>query len=159
MAPLTRNPELAKKIEQMRLSIAPIVHIETGIAPPEFPSTMLELFLLSEEQLDRMANYYSQITPNHLTFQYPQTMDWSRPFLNKPRDGEQVEDGCGFSDYERLRTKMRMFANFIGMKGAETPRWEYERTVEILRNRIEKQMEEEERSVPRKLYSGPSASS
>ncbi|KAF2707767.1 hypothetical protein K504DRAFT_458251 [Pleomassaria siparia CBS 279.74] len=145
MALATRNPALAEKISQMRLNIAPIVHVKSGNPPPQFPSTMLELFLLTEDQLDAMARYYSQITPSVLTYSYPQTMDWNRPFLTRPQEGDNVPEGCGFSDYERLRIKMRMFAKFCGFQGAETPTWEYERQFEILRARIDRTIEEEER--------------
>ena len=157
MAPADRNPQLKGKISQMRLNIAPIVHVETGIPPLQFPSTMLELFLLTEDQLDAMARYYSQVTPNALTHSYPQTMDWNRPFLAKPRDSEYLPENCRLSDFERLKVKMRMFARFIGMRGAETPKWEYERQIEILKAKIDKSIREEERSIPRKWYSGPPA--
>ncbi|KAF2118471.1 hypothetical protein BDV96DRAFT_597292 [Lophiotrema nucula] len=159
MAPAIRNPELAKKIEQMKLTIAPIVHVMSGHPPPEFPGTILQLFLLTEDQLDTMAHFYSQSTRGPLTYTYPQTMEWNRPFLRKPNPGEMVPEGCWLNDVERLRIKMRMFAKFIGMRGAETPSWEYERHVEVLRNRIAKSIEEEERAMmgPRKFYRGPPA--
>jgi hypothetical protein len=154
MAPATRNPALAQKISQMRLNIAPIVHVESGIPPPQFPSTMLELFLLTEDQLDAMARYYSQSTPSALTHCYPQTMDWNKPFLTK---SESIPEECRLSDYERLKVKMRMFAKFIGMRGAETPNWEFERQVEILKANIDRSIEEEERQLMgrRKFYGGP----
>ncbi|ORY09454.1 hypothetical protein BCR34DRAFT_487227 [Clohesyomyces aquaticus] len=155
MAPANRNPKLAAKIAQMRLTIAPIVHVLSGQSPPEFPSTMLELFLLTEDQLDAMAHYYSQVTPDGFTFNYPQTMDWNRPLLGKPEPGEIGDERCRLSDYERLRIKMRMFARFIGMRGADTPQWEYERHIEILKARINKSVEEEERLQTRKMYGGP----
>jgi hypothetical protein len=136
-----RNPDLALKIEQMRLTIAPIVHVQTGFPAPDFPHTMLSLFLLTENQLDNIAHYYSQSTPSTLTSQYPQTMDWSKPFLC--HDAELPEN-CRLSELERIKVKMRMLARFVGMRGAETPRWEYERQVEILRNKIEREIEEEE---------------
>lgn len=157
MAPADRNPQLAEKISHMRLNIAPIVHVETGIPPAQFPSTMLELFLLTEPQLDEMARYYSQSTPSALTHCYPQTMNWDQPFPAKPQDGESVPEDCRLSDYERLKVKMRMFARFIGMKGADTPKWEYERQMEILKARIDKSIIEEERAVlgGRKFFRGP----
>ncbi|KAF2281174.1 uncharacterized protein EI97DRAFT_454388 [Westerdykella ornata] len=142
----TRSPEFADKLSQLRLKIAPIVHLETGLPPPEFPSNLLSLFLLTESDLDSMAHYYSQVTPDRLTYAYPQTMDWNRPILERPRPGEPPE--CRLSDYERLRVKMRMFAKFIGMKGAETPRWEMERQMELWGRQMEdwvrREKEEEE---------------
>lgn len=154
-----RNPALAHKISQMRLTIAPIVSVRNGRAPPSFPHTMLQLFLLTESELDDMAQYYSQTTPNptpnSLTFAYPQTMDWNRPFLSAD---PTLPDNCKLNDEERLKVKMRMFARFVGMRGAKTPVWEYERQVEILRNKIERSVREEEDDMQRrKFYRGPSA--
>jgi hypothetical protein len=137
----TRNPDLARKISQMRLSIAPIVHVETGLPAPEFPSTMLSLFLLTEPQLNALAQFYSQTSPSALTHSYPQTMDWAKPFLCAD---DALPENCRLSELERVKVKMRMFAKFIGMRGAETPRWEYERQVEILRNKIERSVVQEE---------------
>ncbi|KAF2626952.1 hypothetical protein BU25DRAFT_297250, partial [Macroventuria anomochaeta] len=137
-----RNPELALKISQMRLTIAPIIHVVTGQAAPDFPHTMLSLFTLTEAQLDALAEYYSQSqTPTALTYKYPTTMDWNKPFLaNDPG----LPEDCKLSGIERLKVKMRMFARFIGMRGADTPRWEYERQVEILGNKIGRVVREDE---------------
>jgi hypothetical protein len=153
MAPATRSPSLVQKISQMRLKIAPIVHVETGHPPPQFPFTMLQLFLLTEDQLDAMARYYSQSAPSALTHCYPQTMDWNSPFLTKD---ESIPPVCRLSDFERLKVKMRMFAKFIGLR-AETPNWERERQVEILKANIARSIDEEERQLVgrQKFYGGP----
>jgi hypothetical protein len=135
---------------------------------------MLELFLLTEDQLDAMARYYSQTgTPTAQTYMYPQTMDWNRPMLsgtssttssatnaisntNSSQESDAIiEADLRLTDYERLKVKMRMFARFIGMRGAETPLWEYERQVEILKRKIERSIEEEENRIERKFYRGP----
>jgi hypothetical protein len=146
-----RNPELALKISQMRLTIAPIVHVRTGLPCPVFPKSMFNLFLLTESQLDQLAQYYSQTSPSELTHLYPRTMDWTKPFLCVD-DG--LPENCKLSELERVKIKMRMFARFIGMDGADTPVWEYERQVEILRNKVARNVEEEEKSS-RKVYRGP----
>lgn len=148
-----RNPDLALKISQMRLTIAPIVHVVTGQPAPDFPQTMLSLFTLTEPQLDRLADYYSQShAPTELTYQYPQTMDWNKPFL---ATSPALPEDCKLSEIERLKVKMRMFARFIGMRGADTPRWEYERQVEILGNKIGRVVrEEEEETLQTKGYRG-----
>jgi hypothetical protein len=154
MAPATRFPSLPQKISQMRLKIAPIVHVETGHPPPQFPFTMLQLFLLTEDQLDAMACYYSQSTHSALTHCYPQTMDWNSNFLTKD---ESIPAVCRLSEHERLKVKMRMFAKFIGLR-AETPNWERERQVEILKANIDRSIdEEEERQLVgrQKFYGGP----
>ncbi|KZM27203.1 uncharacterized protein EKO05_0002301 [Ascochyta rabiei] len=149
-----RNPGLAEKISQMRLTIAPIVHVISGQPAPDFPRTMLSLFTLTEAQLDTLANYYSQShTPTQLTYRYPQTMDWNKPFL---ANDATLSDDCKLSEIERLKVKMRMFARFIGMQGADTPLWEYERQVEILGNKIARVVrDEEEESIRNKAYLGP----
>ncbi|KAF1944148.1 hypothetical protein EJ02DRAFT_341634 [Clathrospora elynae] len=150
-----RNPQLALKITQMRLTIAPIVHVETGRPALEFPQTMLNLFLLTEAQLDALATFYSQAgTPTVLTHQYPQTMNWQQPFLNHE---PTLPENCRLDELERLKIKMRMFARFIGMRGADTPGWEYERQLEILRNKIERSIQEEEEVAMRKIYWGPAS--
>jgi hypothetical protein len=166
-----RKSALEIKIDQMRLAIAPIVHVCTGKPPPIFPQTTLQLFLLTEAQLDTMAAYYSQTdmptspTPSTdikltdsslspLRYAYPQTMDWSRPFLSTD---PTLPDNCKLTDLERLQVKMRMFARFVGMRGAETPGWEIERQVDILQNKIEQSVREEERSRGRgKVFWGGS---
>jgi hypothetical protein len=152
MSPWNRNPALAHKIAEMRLTIAPIVHVETGVPAPEFPSTMLDLFLLTEAQLDSLAAYYSQTHLTDLTNQYPQTMNWRQEFLDT---SDTLPENCRLGELERLKIKMRMFARFIGMRGADTPRWEYDRQLEILRNKIQKKIMDEEEKTLRKFYQGP----
>ncbi|OAL07449.1 hypothetical protein IQ06DRAFT_209593 [Phaeosphaeriaceae sp. SRC1lsM3a] len=147
----SRNPDLTEKISQMRLTIAPIVHVQTGEPGPDYPTSMLHLFLLTEEQLDGLAQFYSQSTPDVFTHQYPQTMDWALPFLC---NDDSLPDNCKLSALERVKVKMRMFARFVGMRGADTPRWEYERQVEILQNKIARTIEQEEMSL-RKALQGP----
>jgi hypothetical protein len=148
-----RNPDLALKISQMRLTVAPIVHVRTGIPAPDYPSTMLSLFALTEAQLDGLAEYYSQShTPTELTYKYPTTMDWSKPILQN--DPTQPED-CKLTDIERLKIKMRLFARFIGMRGADTPLWEHERAIEILGNKIGHSVrQEKEDTLQAKGYRG-----
>ncbi|KAH6637995.1 hypothetical protein C7974DRAFT_374602 [Boeremia exigua] len=127
------NPALAAKLAQMRLPIAPIVHLTTGLPGPCYPHTLLHLFTLTEPQLDALAAFYSQTSPSEYSNAYPQTMDWGRACLS--RDPGLPEE-CRMRDLERLKVKMRMFARFVGMRGAETPGWEVERQVELLGRRI-----------------------
>ncbi|KAJ4382908.1 hypothetical protein N0V86_002135 [Didymella sp. IMI 355093] len=148
-----RNPDLALKISQMRLTIAPIVHVVTGFPAPDFPSTMLRLFTLTEAQLDNLAEYYSQShTPTALTYKYPTTMNWNKPVL---QNDPSLPEDCKLNDIERLKIKMRMFARFIGMRGADTPTWEYERAVEILGNKIGHAVrQDQEQTLQSKGYRG-----
>ena len=167
-----KNPALADKIDQMHLTIAPIVHVCTGKPPSVFPETMLQLFLLTEAELDTMAAYYSQTsTPTSaatsivltstdpsltsLRHAYPHTMDWSRSILSTD---PALPENCKLADLERLMVKMRMFARFVGMRGAETPQWEIERQVELLQNYVEWSVREEAESRNRgKVFWGGSA--
>ncbi|EMD66920.1 hypothetical protein COCSADRAFT_282845 [Bipolaris sorokiniana ND90Pr] len=152
---LRNNPGLSQKLTQMRLTIAPIVHVSTSLAAPDFPTTLLSLFLLTEPQLDALAHYYSQTLPScHLTHAYPGTMNWSQPFLDM---SDELPEDCKLDKLERLKIKMRMFARFVGMRGAETPGWEYERQIEILGNKVrwEVRREEEEEERRGKVFEGP----
>ncbi|OAL55723.1 hypothetical protein IQ07DRAFT_583162 [Pyrenochaeta sp. DS3sAY3a] len=146
-----RNPDLHAKLTQMRLAIAPIVHVLTGEPAPHYPYTMLSLFLLTESQLDSLASFYSQRTPDVLTYAYPQTMAWDAPFLDTE---PSLPDDCKLTDLERLKVKMRMFARFVGMRGAETPVWEYERAVELLARRTQRSVRQEWEGGL-KTYRGP----
>lgn len=78
-------------------------------------------------------------------------MDWSKSFLEI---NKSLPENCRLNELERVKVKMRMFARFIGMRGAETPSWEYERQVEILGNKVARSVQEEEMSL-RKVYFGP----
>ncbi|KAF1975358.1 hypothetical protein BU23DRAFT_588690 [Bimuria novae-zelandiae CBS 107.79] len=129
----------------MRLPIAPIVSVATGLPPPTFPPTMLHLFLLTEPELDAMASFYSQTTPDSFTAAYPSTMDWTRDVLDR---NPCLPEECRLSDEERLKVKMRMFARFIGMKGAETSVWEQHRRDELAENKKKWSAEEEIRELP-----------
>ncbi|EUC48784.1 hypothetical protein COCMIDRAFT_86616 [Bipolaris oryzae ATCC 44560] len=149
----THNSPLAQKLSQMRLTIAPIIHVTTALPAPDYPRT-LHLFLLTEPQLDALATYYSQTSPvSHLTHAYPATMNWSHPFLDA---SDELPGDCKLDKLERLKVKMRMFARFIGMRGAETPGWEYERQIEILGNKVrwEVRREEEEEERRGKVFAG-----
>ncbi|KAF2199646.1 hypothetical protein GQ43DRAFT_375743, partial [Delitschia confertaspora ATCC 74209] len=118
--------------------------------PPWF---LLQLFLLTEDQLDRMAHYYHQSTPNHYTYKYPVTMGWDPDFLEKPKSREEGGEGeFRLNDLERLQIKMRKFAKFIGMRGAETPMWEAERQIQVLVCRVKSVTQEEEEMRERKHF-------
>ena len=147
-----RNWALSLKISQMRLNIAPIVHVVTGNPAPDFPYTMLSFFLLTEDQLDALAQFYSQDTLSDLTFAYPQIMRWNQDFLS--RNTAMLPENCKLTDLERLKIKMRMFARFVGMSGADTPIWEYERQLEILRNDVARRVRLEDMTL-NKFYRGP----
>jgi hypothetical protein len=137
----------------MRLQIAPIVHVHNGLPHPDFPKTILQLFLLTEDQLDSLAHYYSQITPDAYTFMYPQTMSWDQEFLRRRGENERTGDEeFSLTDLDRLAIKRRKFAKFIGMRGAETPTWEVEFHLRAIGDRINRCLEEEEKLLSKKQY-------
>jgi hypothetical protein len=122
------STEFDQKLVQMRLTIAPILGVKSGKPPPDFPSTLLNFFLLTERQLDAMAVYYSQCgPPTAETYMYPSVMNWNRPLLSN-----SLPEGYQLSACDRLKVKMRMFAGFIGMSGAEMPMWENQKELELV---------------------------
>ncbi|KAL9093849.1 MAG: hypothetical protein Q9165_003772 [Trypethelium subeluteriae] len=115
MAPAKRSPDLAKKINQLRLNLAPIVLMPSGPAHPDYPKTILHFFLLTEEQLDSIAHYYHQSTPTIWTNSYPAPMNWDAAFFAR-------QAGTGvLSDEKRVEIKRRKLGKFIGIRGCETP--------------------------------------
>lgn len=116
MAPADRNPTLAEKIQSLQLKIAPMVPMPDG-GPPHssYPKTLLQFWLLTEEQLDSIAHYYHQSTPGVHTDSYPVSMNWDSAFFARlsatgPAGAEQ-----------RITMKRRKLGKFLGMRGCQTP--------------------------------------
>ncbi|KAH7132912.1 hypothetical protein EDB81DRAFT_659975 [Dactylonectria macrodidyma] len=65
------NHALADKLRQMASPLAPLVEVEYGTVHPAFPSTLLQFWLLTNEQLESIAEFYHQKTPNSFTNLYP----------------------------------------------------------------------------------------
>ena len=95
------NSRLQAKIEQMALSLAPLVRLTTGDMHPDFPKTLLNFWVLTSPQLDDMSHFYHQRTPCKWTRHYPCPIGW--------RQGLTLEEN---------RRKM---GKFIGLRGCETP--------------------------------------
>ncbi|CAJ0546278.1 uncharacterized protein FTOL_10194 [Fusarium torulosum] len=98
---LAKNPSLQRKLEQMALPLAPLVQLTTGAVHPSFPTTVLNFWLLTDEQLESLAHFYHQRTPNPWTNQYPCPVNWR-------------------SDLP-LEEKRRKMGKFIGLRGCESP--------------------------------------
>ena len=98
---LAKNPNLARKLEQMALPLAPLVQLTTGAIHPAFPTTVLNFWLLTNEQLEDLAHFYHQKTPCPWTVQYPCPITWNS---NLP-----------------LEEKRRKMGKFIGLRGCESP--------------------------------------
>ncbi|KDN66982.1 hypothetical protein CSUB01_06884 [Colletotrichum sublineola] len=71
-----RNAAFQDKIRQMRLPLAPLVQMSTGAVHPAFPATLLNFWLLTEDQLDDLARFYHQRSPSPWSGQYPCPITW-----------------------------------------------------------------------------------
>ncbi|OBT60036.1 hypothetical protein VE03_10306, partial [Pseudogymnoascus sp. 23342-1-I1] len=60
----------------MRRHLEPFVSVSSGAIHPNFPRTFLHYWLLSESDLDNLAQFYHQVTPSVWTNQYPEKMRW-----------------------------------------------------------------------------------
>ena len=96
-----KSPELDKKLKQMALPLAPLVQLSTGQIHPAFPNTLLNFWLLTDEQLDQLARFYHQRTPCMWTAHYPCPITWA--------EGLTLEE------------KRRKIGKFIGLRGCDTP--------------------------------------
>jgi hypothetical protein len=134
----------------MRLRLAPIYPLPQGNPHPSFPTTILQFWLLTEDEIDTMASYYHQTSPsNEWHNQYPVTMRWDQQFLAKPdslRMSKEEIDGL-LSDEERLGVKRRMLGQFIGLKGCDTPIGEVMRKIKFFQDRLERSMRLERKTM------------
>ncbi|KAI1810767.1 hypothetical protein GGS20DRAFT_153750 [Poronia punctata] len=95
------NTAFRKKLEQMAIPLAPLVQLTTGEVHPSFPGTVLNFWLLTDEELEALAHFYHQRTPSQYKFHYPCPINWS-------------------SDIP-LEEKRRKIGRFIGLRGCESP--------------------------------------
>ncbi|KAK0628421.1 hypothetical protein B0T17DRAFT_491299 [Bombardia bombarda] len=95
------NPAFKAKLAQMALPLAPLVQLTTGQVHPAFPSTWLNFWLLTEDQLDALAHFYHQRTPSLWSAHYPCPIVWDSALS--------------------LEDKRRKIGKFIGLRGCETP--------------------------------------
>jgi len=85
----------------MELRLAPLVRLTTGKVHPAFPSTLLNFWLLTSDQLDELAHFYHQRTPSVYSSQYPCPVIWEKGLT--------------------LEEKRRKIGRFIGLRGCESP--------------------------------------
>jgi len=97
----TRSPAFDSKLRQMALPLAPLVQLTTGQVHPAFPMTLLNFWLLTDDELDALASFYHQRTPCRWTTHYPCPVAWG-PHLS-------------------LEDKRRKIGRFIGLRGCESP--------------------------------------
>ncbi|KAG8526950.1 uncharacterized protein KY384_008379 [Bacidia gigantensis] len=134
--------------------LAPLLSIETGVAHPHFPQTMLHYSLLTEAELDELAHFYHQRAPSQFSMQYPMPMvsRW-----NTEPTREELEDvnnsvielrammGLQTTKEDllslcRVNNKRRRFGRFIGLKGMESAGLDMEGT---MREEMERWVERE----------------
>ncbi|KAL7629341.1 hypothetical protein AAE478_000861 [Parahypoxylon ruwenzoriense] len=96
-----KDAAFREKLRQMALPLAPLVQLTTGEIHPAFPGTLLNFWLLTDEELEELAHFYHQRTPCRWTLHYPCPIAWS-------------------SDMP-LEEKRRRIGRFIGLRGCETP--------------------------------------
>ncbi|CAK7199607.1 hypothetical protein SEUCBS139899_002290 [Sporothrix eucalyptigena] len=99
---MARRPALEEKLRHMAQQLHPLVNAGTGAIHPAFPMTIVQFWLLTDDQLNALASFYHQRTPHALKECYPCPVYW-------PRHGLSLED------------KRRKFGRFIGLRGCETP--------------------------------------
>ncbi|KAF2088243.1 hypothetical protein K490DRAFT_40170 [Saccharata proteae CBS 121410] len=126
--------QFASKIATLRLALCPLYPLPAGAPHPCFPSTILNFWLLSESQLDSLAAYYSQVTRDEYTDQYPKPMDWDADFMAE----------APMTDAQRVQVKRRKFGKFIGLRGCDTPLSEVEMRLETTQARLRRIVAEEE---------------
>lgn len=98
---LAKNPNLQRKLEQMALPLAPLVQLTTGAIHPSFPTTVLNFWLLTDEQLESLAHFYHQTVQCPWSNQYPCPVTWNSTLS--------------------LEEKRRKMGKFIGLRGCESP--------------------------------------
>ncbi len=96
-----KHPGFQTKLCQMALPLAPLVQLTTGQVHPAFPATLLNFWLLTDDQLEALAHFYHQRTPCAYTDHYPCPILW--------RSDLSIEE------------KRRKIGRFIGLRGCESP--------------------------------------
>lgn len=103
------NPTLAAKLEQMALPLAPLVELQYGGVHPAFPRTLLLFWLLTNEQLDSLVEFYHQKKTNKFTNLYPQPIRGWNPNMAIGEKQRKVGEfiGIRFCDSHTLKTADR----------------------------------------------------
>ncbi|KAH7113565.1 hypothetical protein EDB81DRAFT_670132 [Dactylonectria macrodidyma] len=84
----TKNPHLARKLERMARRLLPLVELDQGRIHPSFPRTVLSFWLLTDEQLESLAQFYHQKYPNQYTDLYPCKIIWRHNMSLKEKHHE-----------------------------------------------------------------------
>ncbi|KAJ5547073.1 hypothetical protein N7494_004658 [Penicillium frequentans] len=102
------HPNFPAILQYLGQNLHPLVSCKTAQIPPDFPQTMLSYHLLTNTQLDDLAQYFHQISPP-----IPETFMYPAP-IQQPWVGTEAED-------VDLETKRRRFGRFIGLRGCDSP--------------------------------------
>lgn len=151
---------LRRRCEHLARHLAPLLSIETGDAHPRFPRTMLQFHLLSEAELDELAQFYHQRTANEFSMQYPMPVvsRWGADPAFGDLDAVDEFDtrftsalGCEPTQMEdlliqsRLNCKRRRFGRFIGLQGMDSAGTDKEGTMrEDMERWVEREMQAKE---------------
>lgn len=101
-----KHPQFDATVCYFARQLHPLVSTATGLAHPEFPTSLLQYHLLTHAQLDALSIHYHQVFPP-----VPETTLY--PISIKP--------WIGTNESVSLDVKRRRFGQFIGMKGCESP--------------------------------------
>ena len=80
----SRRRDLASTIEILSSKLHPLYPQPGGPPHTKFPKTIMHWLLLTEDELDSIAHYYGQSTPDAFTNTYPAPMGWDKEFLARP---------------------------------------------------------------------------
>ena len=97
------QPLFKRHVDHLRLPLQPLLSIQTGVAHPSFPPTLLHYHLLTEAELDELTHFYHQRTPSSSSFSYP------APIVERWKRDANIDD------------KRRRFGRFVGLRGCESP--------------------------------------
>jgi hypothetical protein len=129
--PSAKNPALDRKLREMRLPLSPLVQLTTGDIHPDFPRNVLQFWLLSDVQLESLAQFYHQREPCRWTSCYPCPVSWD---LNMP-----------------LEEKRRRMGKFIGLRGCDVTPIELRTEEEIAQDARGARLQNEEEMWARKM--------
>lgn len=62
---------LRRRFAGVSRPLAPLLSIETGLAHPRFPPTLLHYHLLTDPELEELARFYHQNEPSRFSMEYP----------------------------------------------------------------------------------------
>ena len=122
---------LTRRFAHMLRPLAPLLSIETGLAHPRFPRTLLHYYLLTSAELEELAHFYHQRTPSTFSMQYPMPVvsRWHAPAETNEVDTETMElsdilgmpmDEQHFEKLCQLKSKRYRFGRFMGLQGMES---------------------------------------